>query len=192
VRGYATGDNDAGSIVVDHGYEVSATESAIHLADQKEFRGRSGGKSSDSIQETGRGGFSLPVESLPPTIRRELEQATRELRRAAEAMSLAHGEEGVDVVELANAVQDYRDQLAIFWKHNRYGLQPWQRVLALVQQAISENLKDEEMTLVQCNGLSSIVKYIENRFLAKGDVLEAMRELKRDGFDTFAFFSHVS
>lgn len=125
-----------------------------------------------------------------PSIRKELAETTDQLRLSSEAMLAAHDGEGVDVIELANAVEDYRQCVEILWRYRQFGMEAWRSVIVFCQQALCENMNDEEMTLDQCRGLKTIASgYLSNRLLAKDDVKEVMQLLTTSGFDPMLFFS---
>lgn len=125
-----------------------------------------------------------------PSIRKELAETAHQLRLASEAMLAAHDGEGVDVIELANAVDDYRQSVDILWRYRQFGMKAWRSVIVFCQQALCENMNDEEMTLAQCRGLNTIASsYLSNRLLAKDDVKEVMQLLTASGFDPMLFFS---
>ncbi|WP_345682436.1 hypothetical protein [Novipirellula caenicola] len=112
------------------------------------------------------------------------------MHQSVEAMQIAHEGEGVDVVELANAIEDYRSSVRVLWTYRKFGTEWWQRVVTLAAQALSENMRDEEISLSQCEGLQLLVdQFLSNRHLAKDDVRRAMTLLRDSGFDTLAFFS---
>lgn len=125
-----------------------------------------------------------------PSIRRELRVTTEQLRLASEAMLTAHEGEGVDVIELANAVEEYRQCVDVLWRYREFGMEAWRSVIVFCQQALCENMHDEEMTPSQCLGLKAIASgYLSNRLLAKDDVKEVMQLLTSVGFDPMLFFS---
>ena len=95
-----------------------------------------------------------------PTIRKELSKAMNCLCVAADLMLTAHEGEGVDVVELANAVDDYRQQLEILWRYREFGMEAWRSVIVFCQQALCENMHDEEMTRQQCDCLKKLAQYV--------------------------------
>lgn len=125
-----------------------------------------------------------------PSIRKELMETTARLRMASDAMLTAHDGDGVDVVELANAVEEYRQAVDILWHYREFGMEAWRSVIVFCQQALCENLHDEEMSLSQCRELASIAtSYLSNRLLAVDDVKEVMQLLSSHGFDPMYFFS---
>ena len=112
---------------------------------------------------------------------------------AADTMLTAHDGDGVDVVELANAVEEYRGCVDILWRLREFGMEAWRSVIVFCQQALCENMHDEEMTLQQCLGLKRIAGgYLSNRLLANEDVKEVMLLLTSSGFDSLLFFSQVN
>lgn len=140
-------------------------------------------------RDVSRGSESNAPTPLSPSIRRDLRVAEKQLSSAAQAMEYAHCGEGVDVIELSIAVDDYRKTLGTLWRYREFGMQSWQTVIVFAQQALCEHSKDEELTLQQCNGLKRLVSYLSNRMLSKDDLSEAMLLLQEAGFDTFLFFS---
>lgn len=126
-----------------------------------------------------------------PSIRKALTETNDRLRLAAEAMLSAHEGDGVDVVELANAIEEYRQCVDVLWQYRQFGMEAWQSVIVFCQQALCENMQDEEMSIDQCRGLKAIATgYLANRLLAKDDVKEVMLLLPKFGFDPMLFFSH--
>jgi hypothetical protein len=72
-------------------------------------------------------------------------------------------------------------------------MEAWRSVIVFCQQALCENMHDEEMTLNQCRGLKTIASgYLSNRLLAKDDVKDVMQSLTSSGFDPMLFFSQPS
>lgn len=143
-------------------------------------------ESSRSDSAGSRRGPTMPS----PSIRKILEQTYGELDSASAAMLQAHEGDGVDVVELANAVDDYRKGLEILWQYRDFGVEAWQAVIAFSQQALCDNMNDEETTNRQSIGLRKLAKgYLCNRLLAKDDVEEVMTLLNEHDFDTMLFFS---
>lgn len=125
-----------------------------------------------------------------PSIRKELRETIDRLRLASDSMLAAHDGQGVDVVELANAVEEYRNSVDVLWRYREFGMEAWRSVIAFCQQALCENMHDEEMSLSQCHGLKRITTgYLSNRLLAKDDVKEVMHLLTSTGFDPMLFFS---
>ena len=125
-----------------------------------------------------------------PSIRKELRETTDRFRLACESMLSAHEGEGVDVIELANAVQEYRQCVDVLWRYREFGMEAWRSVIVFCQQALCENMHDEEMSVSQCRGLKLIASgYLSNRLLAKDDVKEVMQLLTTSGFDPMLFFS---
>ncbi len=125
-----------------------------------------------------------------PSIRKELSETIGRLYLASDAMLTAHDGDGVDVVELANAIEEYRQCVDILWRYREFGMEAWRSVIVFCQQALCENMHDEDMSLCQCRGLKSIASgYLSNRLLAKDDVKEVMQLLTSAGFDPMLFFS---
>ena len=128
-----------------------------------------------------------------PSIRKELTKTIDRLRLASDAMLTAYEGTGIDVVELANAVQEYRECVEVMWRYREFGMEAWRSVIVFCQQALCENMNDEQMTPRQCCGWKRIANgYLSNRLLAKEDVKEVMLILKESGFDLLLFFSPVN
>lgn len=127
---------------------------------------------------------------IPPEIRKKLHETNQKLLAASEAIREARSEDSADVVELANAISDYRECVATLWTCRDYGQDAWRRVIALCQQALVESTTYEKMTFEQCQGLIAIAhEYLPNRMLARDDVRDVMKLLKSSGFDPFLFIS---
>lgn len=127
---------------------------------------------------------------IPPEIRKNLHETNQKLLAASEAIREARSQDSVDVVELANAMSDYRECVATLWICRDYGQDAWRRVIAFCRQALVESTTYEEMTFEQCQGLITIAhEYLPNRMLARDDVRDVMNLLKSSGFDPFLFIS---
>lgn len=187
---YPTGEATEGMIAIQDSHQVATPDSPIAY-DAKRDLYQSGSphptRPPSTSNANGRASQPLP---LSPSIRREIDRAIDLMRQSVDAMEIAHEGEGIDVVELANAIEDYRKSVNTLWTYREFGMESWRRVIGLTVQAISENQRDEEMSPRQCEGLKNLVnRFLSNRHLVKDDVRNAMALLRDSDFDTLAFFS---
>jgi hypothetical protein len=187
---YKTGEETSNVLVWEDSSYLEPVQSEISYAREKSWAESPRQQvRSESVQKPG--SRNKPQPTTPsPTIRRELQETNEQLRLASEAMLVAHDGEGVDVIELANAVQEYRQCVELLWRYRDFGMEAWRSVIVFCQQALCENMQDEEMSLTQCLGLKTIATgYLSNRLLAKDDVREVMQLLTSSSFDPMLFFS---
>ncbi|GAA5505407.1 hypothetical protein Rcae01_00852 [Novipirellula caenicola] len=187
---YNTGEATDAAIAIYESHQVSAPESPIAYELKEDLYGVGASHRKQPQSSSFASSRSSQPLTLSPSIRREFARATDSMHQSVEAMQIAHEGEGVDVVELANAIEDYRSSVRVLWTYRKFGTEWWQRVVTLAAQALSENMRDEEISLSQCEGLQLLVdQFLSNRHLAKDDVRRAMTLLRDSGFDTLAFFS---
>ena len=187
---YKTGDETDSVFIVGHSDSADSSQSEISYKHKYGDHDSTSRHRNSSHQPQSVNSSSREPTTPSPSIRKELSKAMNSLCVAADAMLTAHDGDGVDVVELANAVGDFRDSLEILWLYREFGMEAWRSVIVFCQQALCENMHDEEMRKVQCACLKKLaVGYLANRMLSKCDVTDVMSLLADSGFDPLLFFS---
>ena len=190
---YSTGEAFEGAISIRGSYDGAVTDKLVaYDTKPNDASPRLAQPSHPSLTPHTGSNKSQPLP-LAPSVRREISHAIDSMQQAVVTMEIAHEGEGVDVAELANAIEDYRKSVNVLWYYRKFGMVSWQRVISLAVQAISENKRDEEMSSKQCEGLGVLVdRFLSNRHLVKDDIRSAMVLLRDSGFDTLASFSQQS
>lgn len=187
---YLTGESTGDLIAVQESRQVAPSDSPIAYDAKPEFSRSISPNLTQTQSASEVGGSKSQPKPLSPSIRSEIVRAIASMRLSVNAMEIAHDGEGVDVIELANAIEDYRKSVAVLWTYRDFGTEAWKRIIALAVQSLSENMRDEEISLQQCSGLKILLdRFLSNKFLARDDIRSAMNLLRESGFDTFAFFS---